>query len=82
MSHLLAHLSRIGKIIVYEGIRRPSVRPSSVRRLSTFSNDISSEAVNISHIASIGRGNKKMCFLADFFPNNRILVAMATYTSH
>ena len=47
---LLAHLSRrlIGELIVYEGIRRPSVRPSSVRpsvRLSTFSNDISSEAV-------------------------------------
>ena len=44
----LAHLSRrlIGELIVYEGIRRPSVRcPSFVRRLSTFSNDISSEAV-------------------------------------
>ena len=38
----LAHLSRrlIGELIVYEGIRRPSVV-----RLSTFSNDISSEAV-------------------------------------
>ena len=36
----LAHLSGrlIGELIVYEGIRRPSVR------LSTFSNDISSEA--------------------------------------
>ena len=36
----LAHLSRrlIGELIVYKGIRRPSVRPS------TFSNDISSEA--------------------------------------
>ena len=43
---LLAHLNRrfIGELIVYKGIRRPSVRPSSVR-LSTFSNDISSEAV-------------------------------------
>ena len=42
----LAHLSRrlIGELIVYEGIRRPSVRCPSVR-LSTFSNDISSEAV-------------------------------------
>ena len=41
----LAHLSRrlIGELIVYEGIRRPSVRPSV--RLSTFSNDISSEAL-------------------------------------
>ena len=43
----LAHLSRrlIGELIVYKGIRRPSsvVRPSV--RLSTFSNDISSEAV-------------------------------------
>ena len=38
----LAHLSRrlIGELIVYKGIRRPSVR-----RLSTFSNDISSEAI-------------------------------------
>ena len=38
---LLAHLSRrlIGELIVYKGIRRPSVvRPS------TFSNNISSEA--------------------------------------
>ena len=36
----LAHLSRrlIGELIVYKGIRRPSVRSS------TFSNDISSEA--------------------------------------
>ena len=39
---LLAHLSRrlIGELIVYTGIRRPSVR-----RPSTFSNDISSETV-------------------------------------
>ena len=44
----------VGELIVYEGIRRPSVR-----RLSTFSNDISSEAdsFHISHIAFIGRGN-------------------------
>ena len=43
---------------------RPSVRRPSVRRLSTFSNDISSEAVRpISHIAYIGRGNEKLCFL-------------------
>ena len=66
--HILAHLSRrlIGELIVYEGIRCPSVGRSSVRPsvrpLSTFSNDISSEAekpifLNISHIASIGRGN-------------------------
>ena len=41
--HFIAHLSRrlIGELIVYKGIRRPSV----VRRLSTFSNDISSEAL-------------------------------------
>ena len=33
----LAHLSRrlIGELIVYEGIRRPSVRPSSVCRPSS-----------------------------------------------
>ena len=45
---LLAHLSRrlIGELIVhvYKGIRRPSVCRPSVR-LSTFSNDISSEAI-------------------------------------
>ena len=47
----LAHLSRrrlIGELIVYEGIRRPSVvrRLSSVVRPSvTFSNDIFSEAM-------------------------------------
>ena len=42
---LLAHLSPrlIGELIVYTGIRRPSVRPS------TFSNDISSEAVRRIH---------------------------------
>ena len=38
----------------------------SVVRLSTFSNDISSEAVRpilfIFHIASIGRGNEKVVF--------------------
>ena len=44
------------------------VRPSVVRpsvRLSKFSNDISSEAdsFHISYIASIGRGNEKLCFL-------------------
>ena len=48
-------------------VGRPSVVRLSVR-LSTFSNDISSEAVRpilfIFHIiASIGRGNKKLCFL-------------------
>ena len=45
---LLAHLSRrlTGELIVYTGIRRPSVvRRPSVRRPSTFSNDISSEVV-------------------------------------
>ena len=63
--HCLAHLSRrlIGELIVYEGIRRPSLV-----RLSTFSNYIASEAMrpilcHISHIASIGRGNEKLCFL-------------------
>ena len=42
-ARFLAH-RLIGELIVYEGIRRPSVRRPSVR-LSTFSNDISSEAV-------------------------------------
>ena len=45
--NFLAHLSRrlTGELIVYTGIRRPSVVRPSVRRPSTFSNDISSEAV-------------------------------------
>ena len=43
LAFFLAHLSRIGELIVYEGIRRPSVVRPTVR-LSTFSNDISSEA--------------------------------------
>ena len=67
----LAHLSRrlIGELIVYTGIWRPSVRPSvrpSSVRPSTFSNDISSEAVRpiLSILqASLGRGNEKLCFL-------------------
>ena len=42
---LLAHLSRrlTGELIGYPWIRRPSVRPSSVRRPFTFSNIFSSE---------------------------------------
>ena len=51
------------------------MKVSVVRRLSTFSNDISS----ISHIASIGRGNEKLCFYSNRI---RTLVAMATYSSH
>ena len=48
-------------------VRPPVVRTSSVS-LSTVSNNISSEAVRpillIFHIiASIGRGNEKLCFL-------------------
>ena len=44
----LAHLSRRlwGELLVYQWLRRPSVRPSSVRpsvRPSTFSNIFSSE---------------------------------------
>ena len=70
----LAHLSRrlIGELIhvVYEGIRRPSVIPSSLNILYSF---------HISHIASRGRGKEKLCLYS-----NRIitLVAMATYSSH
>ena len=47
-NQLLAHLSQrlMGELIVYQSLRRPSVRPSVVRpsvRLSTFSNIFSSE---------------------------------------
>ena len=57
-----------------------SVDRPTIRRLSTFSNDITSEAVRpipfyISHIASIGRGNEKLCFYSNRI---RTLVAMAT----
>ena len=57
---------------------------SFVRGLSTFSNDISSEAMRpnffIFHIiASIGRGIEKLCFYSNRI---RTLVAMATYSSH
>ena len=47
MGLFLAHLNRrlIVELIVYEGIRHPSVRHLSSVRLSTFSNDFSSEAV-------------------------------------
>ena len=61
-------------------------RPTPVVRLSTFSNDISSEAVSreadsfhISHIASIGRGTKSCVFYSNRI---RTLVAMTTYSSH
>ena len=61
----LAHLSRrvIGELIVYEGIRRPSVHPSFVnifKRHLLLSRE--TDSFHISHIASIGRGNEKLNF--------------------
>ena len=56
-SQFLAHLSRrlTGELIVYRGIRRPSIRrPSSVRQHFQTTSPL---------IASIGRGNEKLCFL-------------------
>ena len=45
-------------IVVYEGICRPSV--------NIFKRDLlrspEADSFHISHIASIGRGNKKLCF--------------------
>ena len=82
---LLAHLSQrlIGELIVYTGIRRPSVRPSSVRP-STFSNDISSEAVrpifSILHTKHLQVGGTKSCVF--YSGRIRTLVAMATYSFH
>ena len=63
---ILAHLSRrlIGELIVYEGIRRPSVVRPSVnifKRHLLVSRE--ADSFHISHIASIGRGNEKLCFL-------------------
>ena len=51
------------------------MKVSVVRRLSTFSNVISSEAfesdfLHISHIASIGRVNEKLCFLFQSYKNS------------
>ena len=63
---LLAHLSRrlIGELIVYpwSGVHRPSVRPSSVRRLSTMLKHLllRNRLADQSQIlcgASLGRGN-------------------------
>ena len=74
----LAHLSwrLIGQLIVYKGIRRPSV--NIFKRHLLWSRE--ADSFHISHIAYIGRGNEKMCF---FYSNRiRTLVAMATYSSH
>ena len=83
----LAHLSRrliLGELIVYEGIRRPSVVRPSVVRLSTFSNDISSEAEKpilfIFHIKHLYVGGTNNCVFCS--GRIRTLVAMATYISH
>ena len=76
----LAHLSRrlIGELIVYTGIRRPIVRPS------TFSNDISSEAVRpifpILHTKHLQVGGTKSYVF--YSGRMRTLVAMETYSSH
>ena len=78
---LLAHLSRrlIGELIVYTGIRRPSIR-----RPSTFSNDISSEAVrpifSILHTKHLQVGGTKSYVF--YSGRMRTLVAMATYSFH
>ena len=76
----LAHLSRrlIGELIVYTGIRRPSVCPS----VNIFKRHLlcSREAdLSILHafIASIGRGNEQLCFYSGKI---RTLVAMPTYS--
>ena len=63
---LLAHLSRrlIGELIVYKGIRRPSVRRPSVNIFKRhLLRSREADSFDISHIASIGRGNEKLCFL-------------------
>ena len=59
----LAHMSRrlIGELIVYKGIRRPSVvrRPSVRQHFQTTSPlKPRSRSFHISHIASIRRGNE------------------------
>ena len=72
----------IGELIVYVGIRRPSVRrPSVVCQHFQTTSPLSREAdsFHISHIASIGRGNEKFVFYSNRI---RTLVAMATYSSH
>ena len=82
---LLAHLSRrlTGELIVYTGIRRPSVvRPSVVRQHFQTTSPLKPSGgffPYYTYIASIGRGNEKLCFL---FRSDKTLVAMATYSSH
>ena len=58
----LAHLRRrlIGELIVYEGIRRPSVC-QHFQTTSPLKRE--ADSFHISHIASIGRGKEKVCFL-------------------
>ena len=58
----LAHLSRrlIGELIVYRGIRRPSVR-QHFQTTSPLKRE--EDSFHISPIASIGRGNENLCFL-------------------
>ena len=82
----LAHLSRrlIGELIVYKGIRRPSVVRPSVVRPSAFSNDISSEAEKpilfIFHIYHLYLGGTNNCVFCS--GQIRTLVVMATYSSY
>ena len=86
---LLAHLSRrlIGELIVYpcSGVR-PSVRPSVVRRPSSFTiskiffSETAGPIVLILRIHHLQVGGKNNCVFC--FDRIRTLVAMATYASH
>ena len=60
---------------------RPSVRRPSVCQHFQTTSPLKpwANSSHISHIASIGRGNKKLCFYSNRI---RTLVAMATYSSH
>ena len=66
-------------------VRPSSVRPSSVVHPSVniFKRHLllsrEADSFHISHIASMGRGNEKLCFYSNRI---RTLVAMATYSSH
>ena len=65
IKYVLAHLSRrlIGELIVYEGIPRPSV---CQHFQTTSSLKPKADSFHISHKASIGRVDEKLCF---FVPN-------------
>ena len=55
----LPFLAHLGELIVYKGIRRPSV--NIFKRHLLWNRE--ADSFHITNIASLGRGNEKLCFL-------------------